>query len=108
MMLAAVLAACGLAMAAGPVVPAYALPRDCPPNCDRIPDSAWIDSTTIPLYSAYRWPGLAGVAVTATNPRFRFEEAWRTPPVPDDARGSRWRRGPSSRSRRASGSSRFR
>ena len=86
MMLAAVLAACGLAMAASPVVPAYALPRDCPPNCDRIPDSAWIDSTTIPLYSAYHWAGLAGVAVTATNPRFRFEEACGTPPVPNDAR----------------------
>ena len=47
---------------------------------------AWIEPTAIPLYSTYHWPGLAGVAVTVTNPRFRFEEAVRTPPVPDDPR----------------------
>ena len=86
MMLAAILAAWGLAIAPGAVVPAYALPMDCPPNCDRIPNSGWIDPTAIPLYSTYRWPGLAGVAVTATNPRFRFEEACNSPPVPDDPR----------------------
>ncbi len=85
LMLAVVLAAWGLAV--GPADPASALPRDCPPNCDRIPDSAWIDSTALPLYPAYRWPGLAAVAVTATNPRFRFEEACGTPVVPDDPRG---------------------
>jgi hypothetical protein len=86
MMLVAVLAACGLAMLPSPVGPAYALPKDCPPNCDRIPDSAWIAPTEIPLYSTYRFPGLAGVAVTATNPRFRFEEACASPLVPDDPR----------------------
>lgn len=85
--LAALLAACGLAIAPSAVGPAYAVPKDCPPNCDRIPDSAWIDPTALPLYSTYRWPGLAGVAVTATNPRFRFEEACGSPPVPDDPRG---------------------
>ena len=87
MMVAAILAAWGLAIAPGAVGPAYALPMDCPPNCDRIPNSAWIDPTAIPLYSTYRWPGLAGVAVTAINPRFRFEEACASPPVPDDPRG---------------------
>ena len=84
---AAILAAWGLAVAPGVVGPAYALPMDCPPNCDRIPNSAWIDATAIPLNSTYRWPGLAGVAVTAINPRFRFEEACASPPVPDDPRG---------------------
>jgi hypothetical protein len=86
MMLAALLAACGLAVAPGHVGPAYALPMNCPPNCDRIPDSAWLDPTAVPLYSTYRWPGLAGVAVTAPDPRFRFEEACGTPPIVGDAR----------------------
>ena len=86
MIVAALMAALGMVIALCPVGPAYAVPTDCPPNCDRIPDSAWIDPTAIPLYSTYRWPGLAGVAVTATNPRFRFEEACATPPVPDDPR----------------------
>ena len=87
MMLAAVLAACGLAVAPPmPGWPAYALPMDCPPNCDRIPDSAWIEPTAIPLYSTYHWPGLAGVAVTVTDPHFRFEEGCGTPPVVGDAR----------------------
>jgi hypothetical protein len=88
MMLASIVAAWGLVIAPGAVGPAYALPVNCPPNCDRIPNSAWIDPTALPLYSTYRWPGLAGVAVTATNPRFRFEEACASPPVsPDDPRG---------------------
>jgi hypothetical protein len=87
MVLAAVVAAWGLVIAPGAVVPAYALPVNCPPNCDRIPNSAWIDPKAIPLFSTYGWPGLAGVAVTATNPRFRFEDACASPPVPDDPRG---------------------
>ncbi len=86
MMLATVLAACGLVVAPMPVWPAQAVPADCPPNCDRIPNSAWIEPTAIPLYSTYRWAGLAGVAVTATDPRFRFEEVCGTPPVVGDAR----------------------
>ena len=86
LMVAVLLAACGLAIAPGAVAPAYAVPMDCPPNCDRIPNSAWIDPVVLPLYSTYRWPGLAGIAVTATNPRFKFEEACATPPVPDDPR----------------------
>ncbi|HKV18958.1 MAG TPA: ATPase [Mycobacterium sp.] len=86
LMLAVLLTACGVAVVPGAIGPAYAVPMDCPPNCDRVPNSAWIDHTALPLYSAYRWPGLAGVAVTATNPRFRFEEACATPPAADDAR----------------------
>src|SRR6476660_7912254 len=86
-MVAAILAACGLAIAPGAVGPAHAMPADCPPICDRTPNSAWIDPTQIPLYPTYRWPGLAGVAVTTTNPRFRSEEACASPPVPDDPRG---------------------
>ena len=86
LMLAAILAACGLAVAPSMIGPAQAVPTDCPPNCDRIPNSAWIDATAIPLYSTYHWPGLAGVSVTVNNPHFRFEEACATPPVPDDPR----------------------
>jgi hypothetical protein len=86
LMLAALLAAGGLALGPGVLGPAYAVPMNCPPNCDRIPNSAWIAPTALPLFSTYRWPGLPGVAVTATDPRFRFEQACATPPVPDDAR----------------------
>jgi len=86
LLLAVILAAWGLAVAPVAVGPAHADPLDCPPNCDRIPDSAWIDPTAIPLYSTYRWPGPAGIAVTAANPRFRFEEACSSQPVADDPR----------------------
>jgi hypothetical protein len=86
LMLAVLLTACGLAVAPGPVGPAHAVPMDCPPNCDSIPNSAWVDRTMLPLHSTYSWPGLAGIAVTATNPRFRFEEACASPPVPEDPR----------------------
>jgi hypothetical protein len=82
LMLAAVLATFGLATG----WPAQAFPIDCPPNCDRIPDSAWIEPNAIPLFPVYLWPRLAAVAVTATEPRFRFEEACGTPPIVDDAR----------------------
>ena len=83
MILAAVLATCGLAVAPSP---AWSVPGDCPPFCDRIPDSAWIAPTSIPLYSVYRWPGLAGLAVTAPTPRFKFEDICASPPVAEDAR----------------------
>jgi hypothetical protein len=86
LMLAALLAAGGLALGPGVLGPAHAVPMDCPPNCDRIPNSAWIAPTALPLFSTYRWPGLPGVAVTATDARFRFEQTCASPPVPDDAR----------------------
>nr|WP_231965764.1 ATPase [Mycobacterium sp. E802] len=75
---------CGLAAA-----PPSAWPEpsaDCPPLCDRIPDSAWVAPSQLPLYREYRWPGLAGVAVTADAPRFRFAEDCAVSPVPGDPR----------------------
>ena len=65
---------------------AHASPATCPPACDRIPDSAWIDPTVIPLFSTYSWPRLSGLAVTASRPRFRFEELCATPPMRGDPR----------------------
>ena len=82
MVLAVLLAAGGLVVAA----PAAADPETCPPACDRIPDSAWIASWAIPLNSRYGWPRLPGLAVTATAPRFRFEELCASPPVAQDPR----------------------
>jgi hypothetical protein len=82
MVLAVLLAAGGLFVAA----PAAAEPETCPPTCDRIPDSAWIASWAIPLNSRYAWPQLAGLSVTATAPRFRFEELCLSPPVAQDPR----------------------
>src|SRR6201999_4116075 len=66
-------------------------PEACPPVCDRIPDTAWISSSAIPLNSTYRWPSLAGVAAPMTGtatPRFRFEEVCLTPAFPQDTRNS--------------------
>ena len=82
--LLAVAAAWGLAFVPG--WSAHAVPGDCPPFCDAIPDSAWIAPTSIPLYPVYRWPGLAGLAVTAPSPRFGFEAMCRSPLVADDPR----------------------
>lgn len=62
-------------------------PYDCPPACDSIPDSAWVLPSSIPLNSRYDWPQLAGLAVTSTTPRFRFEELCGGPPRADDPRG---------------------
>lgn len=76
---------CGLA-AAPPS--AWSEPSaDCPPLCDRIPDSAWVPASQLPLAREYRWPGLAGLAVTAVAPRFRLEEECGSPLVPGDPRG---------------------
>jgi hypothetical protein len=84
LMVAALLASCGLALLTP--APTGAQPLNCPPNCDRIPASAWIAPTSIPLYGVYRWPDLAGLSVTATLPRFRFEEVCASAPVSDDPR----------------------
>lgn len=85
MLVAAVLASCGLALVTSAA--ATADPMDCPPNCDRIPRSAWIAPTSIPLYDVYRWAELSTLSVTAVTPRFRFEETCVTPPMaPDDPR----------------------
>ncbi|MCX2928827.1 ATPase [Mycobacterium sp. CVI_P3] len=82
LVIAVLLVACGLAVAP----PAAAEPNLCPPNCDRIPDAAWIAPWAVPLNARYTWPRLAAVAVTATVPRFRFEELCGTPPVAADPR----------------------
>ena len=65
LMLAVALATCGLAIGPSGGWPAIAVPGACPPLCNGIPDSAWVAPTAIPLYPVYRWPGLAGLSVTA-------------------------------------------
>jgi hypothetical protein len=80
LMLAMALTVCGLAFT--PVV-ARSVPGACPPICNAIPDAAWIESSSIPLFPVYRWPGVAAVAVTSTKPRFEFE-TWCASPVPAD------------------------
>src|ERR1700742_5283462 len=66
-------------------------PEACPPVCDKIPDTAWISSSAIPLNASYHWPSLAESAVPMTGgatPRFRFEEVCATPAFPQDTRNS--------------------
>src|SRR6202048_943406 len=66
-------------------------PEACPTVCDKIPDTAWISSSAIPLNATYHWPSLAGSAVPMTGgatPRFRFEEVCATPAFPQDTRNS--------------------
>jgi hypothetical protein len=82
LVIAVMLVACGLTVPPS----AVADPDTCPPNCDRIPDAAWIAPWAMPLNARYAWPRLAGVAVTAVAPRFRFEELCGTPPVAQDPR----------------------
>lgn len=68
--------------------PASAEPAGtCPPACNRIPATAWLPPSAIPLDSVYGWPELAGLAVTARPPRFRFEELCGIPALPGDPRG---------------------
>ena len=70
---------------------AVADPETCPPVCDKIPDTAWISSSAIPLNATYHWPSPAGSAVPMTGgatPRFRFEEVCATPVFPQDTRNS--------------------
>ena len=86
LLLAVALATCGLAIVPSAGWSARAVPGECPPICDAIPDAAWIAPTSIPLYPVYQWPGLAGLAVTAPSARFGFEALCDSPPVADDAR----------------------
>jgi hypothetical protein len=89
--LATMLIAGGLVVGWMPSVTVHADQETCPPVCDRIPDTAWIPSSGIPMNSTYRWPSLAGVAVPMTGmgtPRFRFEEVCATPAFPQDTRNS--------------------
>ena len=83
MVLTAVLVASCAALAP----PASAEPAGtCPPACNRIPETAWVSPSAIPLDAVYSWPKLAGLAVTARPPRFRFEELCGTTPTAGDAR----------------------
>ncbi len=88
--LATMLVAGGLAVALIVVIPAHAEPETCPPVCDQIPDTAWIQQRAVPLNSVYSWPALAGLAVQVTGvgagPRFRFEDLCATRPIPQDPR----------------------
>jgi hypothetical protein len=86
LLLAVAVATCALAMTPSAGWSAHAVPGECPPFCDAIPDAAWIAPTSVPLYSVYRWPGLAGLAVTAPSPRFGFEAVCAVPPVAEDPR----------------------
>jgi hypothetical protein len=88
--LATILVAGGLAVALVLVVPAHAEPQTCPPVCDQIPDTAWIQQRAVPLNSVYNWPVLSGLAVqvTGTGPRFRFEGLCGASQVPQDPRDS--------------------
>lgn len=74
------------------VIPAHGDPETCPATCDRIPNTAWIDTRAVPLDAVYHWPALAGQAMQTTGaapgPRFRFEELCATPPAPQDPRDS--------------------
>ena len=83
LLLALAVATCGFAIAPAT---ASAVPGICPPICDSIPDSAWIAPSAVPLDAVYRWPGLAGLAVKASAPRFTFEEMCASPPLIGDAR----------------------
>lgn len=65
---------------------ARADPDTCPPTCDRIPATAWIDPAAIPLAARYAWPNLASTAVVVQRPRFRFEEVCASPPTLGDPR----------------------
>lgn len=90
LVLATLLIAAGLVVGCASSV-AHADEETCPPVCDRIPDTAWISSTAIPMNSTYRWPSLAGAAVAMTGtatPRFRFEEVCATPAFLQDTRNS--------------------
>jgi hypothetical protein len=82
----------GFAVAVIVVAPARGDPETCPPVCDQIPSTAWIQQHAVPLDSVYNWPALAGSAAqvtgAATAPRFRFEDLCATPAVPQDARAS--------------------
>jgi hypothetical protein len=89
--LAAMLAVGGFAVALIVVVPAPADPETCPAVCDQIPNSAWIQQHALPLDSVYNWPALAGSSVPLTGAgtaRFRFEDLCATPEAPHDARAS--------------------
>jgi hypothetical protein len=89
---ATILVAGGLVVALVFAIPAPAEPETCPPVCDQIPATAWVQQRAVPLNSAYNWPALAGLAAQVTGagagPRFRFEELCNAQPLAQDPRAS--------------------
>ncbi|WAJ44666.1 ATPase [Mycobacterium sp. Aquia_216] len=89
---ATILVAGGLVAALVFVVPAPAEPETCPPVCDQIPATAWMQQRAVPLNTTYNWPALAGSAGQVTGagagPRFRFEELCGAQPLAQDPRAS--------------------
>jgi hypothetical protein len=87
---ATILVAGGLVAAIVFVVPAPAEPETCPPVCDQIPATAWIQQRAVPLNPTYGWPTLSGLAAQVTGvgagPRFRFEELCGAQPPAQDPR----------------------
>ncbi|HZQ31867.1 MAG TPA: ATPase [Mycobacterium sp.] len=86
--LLAALSAAAMVAAHGLVTspPAHTDPIVCPPDCDRIPATAWVDPAAIPLAGKYNWPNLAHRAVPVQRPRFYFEDVCDIPPAPADPR----------------------
>ncbi|WP_231992147.1 ATPase [Mycobacterium sp. ACS4331] len=82
LMVAGVLVGAGLV--ASPM--ANADPQTCPPTCDLIPATAWVEPWAIPMNATHQWPRPATVAVPVAAPRFRFEELCATPAPRDDPR----------------------
>ncbi len=83
MALAVLVAAAGVAVAP----PVGAEPANtCPPTCNRIPETAWVSPSAIPMDTTYDWPQLAGLAVTVRTPRFRFEDLCAIAENPEDPR----------------------
>lgn len=84
----AVAVAAGCLAVAPPAAPtAWAEPAgNCPPACNRIPDSAWISAAAIPLHSRYDWADLSGLAVSSRRPTFRFESLCAAKPLAEDPR----------------------
>ncbi|WP_205874878.1 ATPase [Mycobacterium camsae] len=89
--LATMMVAGSFAIALVAATPAPAEPETCPPVCDQIPSSAWIDRRSIPLHSVYDWPDLGGIDTAVTGggtPQFKFEQVCNTTALPKDSRNS--------------------
>lgn len=78
-----------------PTATTYAVPSpdpnrvpqgNCPPACTKIPDSAWISPSQIPLYDQYSWPSLAPLTEAVSDPRLTTDEMCAGPPMADDIR----------------------
>ncbi|ODR21608.1 ATPase [Mycobacterium gordonae] len=89
--LATMMVAGSFAIALVAATPAYAEPETCPPVCDLIPGTAWIDRRSIPLHPVYDWPAPAVIDTAVTGrgiPQFKFEQVCNTVASPQDSRNS--------------------